>query len=250
MIRGKLTAADLGSVVPVTSPPYTPGRRDYEGIDTLRFRYRTDAKAAARLIPDVFEIEDEPIATISWVSFGVSSPGAYREVGTWIDCRYEGEVFGFALRFYVTNDVAMVAGREWIGFAKMHGHIAWDPAAPTNDAPIHARLERPEGLLLATGVFMPTEYVGEGRERSFTSWNLRVIPSAIPGERPAVRELVHFGFTTSGGSIWKGLGAPHFSGASPIDPLHELPVLEMLEATYVRGSRLRVDAPDRTVALD
>ena len=36
MIRGKLTAADLGSVVPVTSPPYTPGRRDYEGIDVDR----------------------------------------------------------------------------------------------------------------------------------------------------------------------------------------------------------------------
>lgn len=248
-IQGRLSPADLGSVVPVTSPPYVPGRRDYEGIDTLRFRYRTDGEAAAALLPDVFEVEDRPIATISWVSFGVSSPGAYREVATTIDCRWGEEVFSFALRYYVTNDTAMVAGREWIGFAKMGGHVDWDPRAVTTDAPIRAALERPKGLLLATGVFMPTEWVGPGREKSFTSWNLRVVPHAIPTEEPSVRELVRYGFTISGGSVWKGIGAPHFSGASPIDPLHELPVLEMVDATYIHDSRLRVDAPDKTVPL-
>jgi acetoacetate decarboxylase len=247
-LKGLQSIDSLRVPIPVDQPPFVADkRRNYVGFDCLAFSYKTDGNLAAKMMPEVFELEDDPICMLAFNSFSYGNPGPYYEVMQSIQCRYRDETFFYLVRLYLNSLVPILAAREWIGFPKLDGHITFDRHKA--GGVLSARLERPEGILLASAVFRPDVYVGPMPERKNISWGLRVIPGLALNSKPVVCELVRMETTQVGGTVWTGAGNPYFTGASEVDPLHRLPVKEMVSAFYVRNSDLSMVWTGDSVSL-
>jgi len=245
--NGKISAAQMGFSQPIGSPPYNAvDKRHYAPLDALRFEYVTDIGAAAALLPDVFELEAAPRAYLTFNLFGFSNAGSYLEVVQGVECSYQGETAAFPIRLYMNSDTPMITGREWFGIPKLLGSVFFDPSKQTSI--LSGRLERPEGIPLASGVMRPDSYAGELKRLERLNWGLRILPSVSP-QRPTIRELSQYKLTLEGGTVWKGEGSAHFTGASAVDPLHALPVIEMESSTFIQGTHLTLETTGEIIDL-
>jgi acetoacetate decarboxylase len=251
-ISGKLTKERFGPVVPVHASAYQIApTMHFTDVDVLTFTYRTDPEVVAEILPAPLEIDENVAGSVTFVSYGVTGVGAYREAVHQVHCRLHGAEVGYVAHIVVTNEPAMLAGREWLGFPKVLGDVEFDARRQTTDGLITASVERPAGVPLATGLFRPGDFLGDLPEPpvSYTHINLKVIPSAVAGRPPAVAELVPTTMTMLSGRMWTGTGSVRFTGASEFDPMHRIPVVESLGATLVTGATLRLTAPDETYPL-
>jgi acetoacetate decarboxylase len=137
---GQLTKAGFAYSVPIDAPLYTPYPVYYEDVTMLVYPYATSAEAAAKILPDRFELAPVPGdadgalagAMVMFAKYGFSSIGPYNEVAQVIWARYRGTTpagvsadVGFAVRLHVDSDVAMAFGREVGGFPKKMGQITF-----------------------------------------------------------------------------------------------------------------------------
>ena len=135
--HGLLTKDRFAPVVPVHAPTYLPAPTvDFGDVDMLSITYRTDFGAAAQIVPDALELDDEPQVTLSFISYGVSGAGSYREVVHSIACRHQGQPVGYVPHIFVTNEPAMLAGREWLGWPKLLADISFSTETTTMDGVI------------------------------------------------------------------------------------------------------------------
>ncbi|WP_439358587.1 acetoacetate decarboxylase family protein [Bradyrhizobium sp. DASA03007] len=236
-IKGQLNAEMLEAPPPSLTSPYHTGPQHFVDASILKLEYETRAENVAKVVPNVFEVPDRPKAFVSFNYWGFSSVGTYTEVVQSVECSYRNETFFYPVRLYLDNDRAILAGREGFGIPKLTGIIAFDIAA--SEPIVSAKLERPRGILLAAGVFQADNFVGENDELVIRNWGLRVWPKA--GRTKGIAELLKYTMTFKKGTIWSGRGSVGFTGFSAIDPLHELPVVEMTSATLLRGSQMRLD---------
>ncbi len=246
-VQGQLKKANFGYCVPVDAPLYEPFPVYYEDSTLLSFPYVTSAEAAARLLPEQFDLAPGPdgatgklaYAKVLFAKYGFSTYGAYNEVAQMISARYRGPVpagasadVNFAVRLHVTNDMAMAAGREIGGFPKKLGHIAFE------ESPVFfASLESPKGLLICSGEMNPIAKYAEQRllpetyQRTTVSFaSLRVLPNTNlrAPYTPSVCQLIYTEWILTDGTSWSGRGALSFTGASALNPYHALPILEQL----------------------
>lgn len=89
------------------------------GAEMLIGLYRTDPEAVAKLLPKPLVPYREPlvfsfIASYPETNFGI----VYNEGGLIVLATYKGELGGYCLSMPVTDDMAMVGGRELVGFPK------------------------------------------------------------------------------------------------------------------------------------
>jgi len=247
-IRGTLSPDQLGFSIPTGSPPYSEtAARHYVDVDILRFDYLSDASAVAKLLPDVLEIDESPRAYLTFNRFGFSNAGCYLEVVQGLECYHKGEKAYFAVRMYMNSDTPMITGREWFGIPKLGGVVHFDPGQTSSL--LSGRLERPAGIALASGVMRPDEYLGSAPKTVRYNWGLRVLPAPSPAQRP-IRELIRYKMETEGGSVWSGVGSPHFTGASAVDPFEAVPILEARKSTYFRGLRMSMEATGEVIELE
>jgi acetoacetate decarboxylase len=251
-ITGKLNPKDQGQVVPIHAPAYVPQNTlSFGDVDTLVFNYITDADSVAAVLPTALEIDEKPIATAMFVSYGISGVGTYNEFVQQVACKFQGEDVQYTLHIYVDNEPAMLAGREWLGWPKLLAEIPFDTRRPTKDGLISASVERPAGLPLANGLFRPLTKL-EGvpmSEFGSKNINMRVIPSAVPGQPPVVREWVCTTMTPNSGEVWMGEGSLQLTGASDFAPLHRAPVVKMLDSLLIRNSDVTLTCPTETIAI-
>ena len=236
---GTLTRDNVGFSMPADAALYPAPPYDYAGASLIVFEYLTDAATASRLLPAQAALTEPPVAGLVFADYPRSSLGPYREVVLYLHALYQGRTVQFASHLYVTTDVAMAAGREMGGFPKKLGAIAFDDSAT-----LTASLERPAGTSLASGTLTP---VGEPQSVPTSTLDyltLRIIPSPVKGAPPTVSELLETDWIMSDSQVWAGEGTCTVTGASPDDPLHLAPVLQLLGCKLVRGS-LRVSANDR-----
>ncbi|MEW5809172.1 MAG: acetoacetate decarboxylase family protein [Actinomycetota bacterium] len=251
--HGLLTKDRFAPVVPMHAPAYHIAPAiDFGGVDMLTLTYLTDADTAAQIVPDVLELDDHPVVTLSFLNYTISGAGSYREVVQSIACRHREQAVGYVPHIYVTNEPAMIAGREWLGWPKMLADITFSTHTTTLDGLIIARLERPAGLELATAQFVPTQRLDSQiltAAGDNVTMNLRVIPSPVPGQEPTVTELVPSTMTALSGEVWAGHGSVHLTGISEFTPLHRFPVVEVLGAMLIRNADMRLTAPTETFPL-
>jgi acetoacetate decarboxylase len=251
--HGLLTKERFAPVVPVHAPAYLPSPTvDFGDVDMLSFTYRTDFDTAAQIVPDALELDDNPVVTLSFISYGITGAGSYREVVHSIACRHRGQPVGYVPHIFVTNEPAMIAGREWLGWPKVLADITFSTRTSTLDGIITARLERPAGLELAVAQFVPAQRLDDEiltAAGDNVTMNLRVIPSPVPGEPPTTTELVPSTMTALSGEVWAGHGSVHLTGVSEFAPLHRFPVIETLGAMMIRKAQLRLTAPTEIYPL-
>lgn len=240
-LQGQLTKANFGYSVPVDAPLYSPPPVIYEDVSMLVFPYVTSAEAAARLLPDQFELSPvagdtegkRASAMVMFARYGFSSVGGYNEVAQVIYARYRGQVpdgvnadVGFAVRLHVDNDMAMAFGREVGGFPKKMGHITFE------DSPVYVGcLDSPAGLRICSGELTPiAKLIDLQAPNTLPFASLRLIgnpASPTAPYQPSVCQVVYTEWVQTEGSFWAARGALSFTGASALNPYHTLPILEL-----------------------
>jgi acetoacetate decarboxylase len=248
-IKGRLSRNRMGDVMPAHAEPLNFTTASFREVDQVTFTYRTDTDAAAALLPADLEIDENPLVSVLFVSYGFSSVGPFREYIQAISASFRGEQVGYVPHIYITNERGMLAGREREGLPKLLADVALDTRSVTTEGLVTARLSRPSDVLLAQGVFRPSELVGEisaDTPRVGKLMGLRVIGSPVPRGPLAICELVPSAIEYSAGEIWSGDGSLSFTGASELSPVHRLPVVGDVEATALRNASFRVVRPTET----
>lgn len=248
-INGKLTRTDLAPTMPVHADPLSFTSASFRGVNQVTFSYRTTTAAAAALLPTELEIEENPKVSVMFLSYGFSSVGPFREYIHVIHARFRGEEVGFVPHIFISNERGMIAGREREGYPKLLGDIDFDMNQSNVYGLITARLSRPADVVLAQGIFRPSQLIGEISKDSpqiVKALGLRVIGSAVPGGPLAVCEFVPSALEFFAGEIWSGDGSLTFTGASTFSAVHELPIVGAVEAVAFYNSAFRLRRPTET----
>jgi acetoacetate decarboxylase len=240
-IPGTLTKDHLGFSMPADAPLYPRPPYLYKDARMMIFAYVTDGASAARILPAEAELTDPPTAGLVFACYPSSTLGEYREVVVYLDARYQGRDVKYAAYLYVTTDVAMAAGREMGGFPKKIAAIRFRGG---RHRPYRATLERPGGLLLASGNLSLVRKIEDNFATTLNYLTLRIIPSPTKDAPPALAELIETDWQVSNGVVWEGSGACQISGASRDDPLQVVPIVSPLGCQFIRGD-LQVSANDR-----
>jgi len=92
---------------------------DFYGAEMLTIFWETKPETVAKLLPPPLKPANQPIA----MAFVANYPRTnfdvvYKESALFLRAVYNGEEGGYCLSMPVTNDMAMAAGREFLGFPK------------------------------------------------------------------------------------------------------------------------------------
>lgn len=233
-MKGKLKIYP-GLMGPMTSPPQEFGRRwAVTNVSYLEFKYYTDAQAVADLVPDIFELDERPVVRVAFMLQGMSPIGRYHEVIFYIQCKYKGKDYEYEPYLYVTQEAALIAGREPIGRPKLLADVKFEPLTEQNTPLVTATLARPANVPLAYCVFRPNGYVGrvEDLPGQGDPGMACVSIKNIPGREPLV-DFCACKMVVEKGDIWSGAGSIAYTGYSGIDELHKMPVVEMIGAKLI-----------------
>lgn len=233
-MKGKLKIYP-GLMGPMTSPPQEFGRKwAVTNVSYMEFQYYTDAEKVADLVPDIFDLPERPIVRVAFMLQGMSPIGRYHEVIFYIQCKYKGKDYEYEPYLYVTQEAALIAGREPIGRPKLLADVQFEPLTEKNTPLVTATLSRPANVPLAYCVFRPNGYVGrvEDMPEMGDPGMACVSIKNIPGREPLV-DFCACKMVVQKGDIWSGVGSIAYTGYSCIDELHKMPVVEMIGSKLI-----------------
>jgi Acetoacetate decarboxylase (ADC) len=91
----------------------------FPGAEMLFAMYRTDPAVVAKILPKPLEPFAEPLAFVFVARYPETNFGSvYNEGALILLATYKGEIGGYCLSMPVTEDMAMIGGREVHGFPK------------------------------------------------------------------------------------------------------------------------------------
>lgn len=97
--------------MPVHADPLRFTNASFRGVNQVTFKYRTNADAAAALLPADLEIEQAPKISVMFLSYAFSSEGPFREYIQIAHARFRGEGVGFVPHIFISNERGVLAGR-------------------------------------------------------------------------------------------------------------------------------------------
>ncbi|KAJ4308045.1 hypothetical protein N0V84_012334 [Fusarium piperis] len=190
------------SSIPQLDSPYNDLPAKFADVTILTVKYQTTYASISPLIPDVLEIEDEPMVTAHVLHYGKCHHGEFNEFIHTVEVKYQGENYHFCLSLIVDNEYALLAGREQSGFPKRLGSISLTDDADSNRAT--AYVERPVGTKLAEFEFAANAQRTPTPILDMSALSLRVIPSPLANAPPSIKELVPTTFEIRPTEVWEG----------------------------------------------
>lgn len=195
--------------------------------------FRTDPTVIQRVLPPPLEPPPEPTGSVYVAEFHKTNFGPpYNEAALFLSAQYKGEPGSYCLSMPVTNDSAMWGGRENYGFPKKIAET------------IHVKRQGNTaiGTCIRRGytIFKLTvEIVGSFTQELPTSPNylVKAFPSATREGFDAPPLLIQQHNEINWGNPEIGQGQLEF-GKSPYDPIHEIPVEEVLMAGYTTDMQI------------
>jgi acetoacetate decarboxylase len=81
--------------------------------------FRTDPEVIKRIVPEPLKPAAEPFATVFVAKYPKTNFGSvYNEAALFVTVEYDGQLGGYCLAMPVTEDMALIGGRETFGFPK------------------------------------------------------------------------------------------------------------------------------------
>lgn len=233
---GCLTKDKYNCSMPVTNFMYRPPFyfRDFEAII---LPFETDADVIANLVPAELQLNgSSPVAFLMCCNYRFSTVGSYTESVLGISVLWNGEPRKYNSHLFVSNQVAMLCGREIYGFPKILASITWEK----EENSIIAYTEGSVGKIITCQMrcernlpleaFVPTKSI-----------NLKAIPDAEKEGEFAVAQLVETEFkmvpvvgSDGRAELYSGPGNIKFDSPYDINPLQGIPVKKMLPCVYGR----------------
>jgi acetoacetate decarboxylase len=209
--------------------------------------FRTKAEVVEKVLPPPLEPDPASIglayvAEFHRTNFGVT----YNEAALFISAQYKGEMGNYCLSMPVTNDMALIGGREIYGFPKKIAET------------IHVKREgnKVTGVCIRKGIPIITIKVNLTGPAE---------PGAIPPAGPNYLfkhfqdpRLDRFDYNprlvkqynqTDWGKVELGEGELTLA-KSKYDPVNEIPVEEVLMAGYTKGMEIRMQPGEIVAEVD
>ncbi|OAL31232.1 hypothetical protein AYO20_08287 [Fonsecaea nubica] len=96
------------------------------------------------LLPEEFEIEDEPVAKAVLLRYGMARTGAYHEFIHQIEVKFQGKVYDYAVSLILDNEAAIYGGREEVWYSQNLCPKLGEPPSIREFIPIYMDFERGE----------------------------------------------------------------------------------------------------------
>lgn len=239
-----------GTHAPLHNPPLDPTDAIFTNTHLLDFLYFTDLEKVQKIIPECFELDERPIVLFRICNFGFNRHGQYREVMPFVFVKYEGKVYLYSPLTYVTNDAALIAGREPMGVPKLLAKIDFNPLREEPNSMVHASMWRPADIPLFHAVVRPLYYKGrvEDQPKQPLPFAGTIGLRSLPGDPPH-RELVISSGDTLEGDIWPCKGSIKFTGYSDIDDFQSIPVVEHISTTLTLNARTIVHPAQQFIQI-
>jgi len=209
--------------------------------------FRTRAEVVKRVLPPPLEPAPEPtgrvyVAEFHRTNFGVT----YNEAALFITAQYKGEVGSYCLSMPVTNDMAMVGGREGYGFPKKIAETIH----------VERKGNKARGICVRKGIpiiKLEASLTGPAEPEAIPSFGPNYLfkhfmdPSG--GQFDYNPRLVKQFNEISWGKVELGEGELTFA-ESKYDPISEIPVEEVLTAGYAKGIEIRMQLGEVVAEVD
>jgi acetoacetate decarboxylase len=220
----------MAAAMPVDAPAYHKKPFYYKGARWMRFDYETDAESVAELIPEQLSLTDPAIASMSFVDYPWSTLGPYHEALMAVQVMYGDEPLVYLTHLILDRDTPIIVGRELYGYPKKMGCVEF----VQEEDLLAAYVERPRGIRICSGVMRPEEKMDPFPDGTpLKTCSLRVIPSPEKDRDHSLVELIEADLIVSSVEMWTGPGNCHLTGASALDPWHNLPVNKMISCVYM-----------------
>ena len=230
-----------GDSNPQFAPPYTHQINEFSDLTLLTVSYRTTYRSVRHLVPDMLELEDEPLVTAILADYGMSTVGSYKEYVHCVEVRYNNKSFDYTLSLILDNESAIFSGREKFGYPKKFGHVTM--TTDTGSSIMQGHVERPVGQKLVQFNYTPLCRLHDVPSTSKRTLNLRVIPSPLPDQPPSVRELVPLDMRITHEEAWACSGSISFPEPSGMDPIHELDIVRYEGSVLIRHATAVLEPP-------
>ncbi|TRO54293.1 hypothetical protein E2P64_09325 [Candidatus Bathyarchaeota archaeon] len=195
--------------------------------------FRTDPEVIKRILPPPLEPAPNPTANVYVAEFHKTNFGPpYNEAALFLSAQYKGELGNYCMSMPVTEDNAMWGGRERYGFPKKIAEIIQ----------VKRKGNVATGTCIRRGhtIFKLTvKLAGPFTEEipSTPNYLVKAFPSATGEGFDSPPLLIQQHNEINWGEREIGQGTLEI-GESNFDPLHEIPVLEVLMAGYTTNMQI------------
>jgi acetoacetate decarboxylase len=220
--------------------PGTDYEIEYSGCEAIGAFFTTSPDVRALLPEGVEPYSDPPSAGVLLAHYPHSTVGVYHEYLSVIQVAdVDGNMAYYIPYIYVTNDAALAAGRELAGAPKK---IA-DMALERDGSVYRATMDRPEDTRLVTMTTTPeTRATGSMIDTILPEktplLSVRHLPPIEGGDgcTQLVKWYATIDFHTDEDDVpkrWLGPTDLRYEAESPIDPVHNLAVEDLMAGMYI-----------------
>lgn len=215
--------------MPATAPAYPPPPFLYEGCRQTMIIFRTDPEVIRSLVPEPLVPDAIPILGLYIAKLSITSPnpGTYMEAGLVARVAYEGNPGMYFSHLYLDSALGVIVGREIWGFPKKPAQIIYKE----EDGKISTVVTLMGGTLIKTGMQKARKLDQFPEDPIQAGYTLKIIPSAEPDAPPDVLQLVSIPHIMQVREMYEGSGTLELL-PSPFDSLGNIPVLEVVGATF------------------
>ena len=114
--------------------------QEFDGV--LLFYIPKDMAAYRELLPQVFDLPDQPLVEVFDIDYYKMAPWSlepYREVAVFLLAKYKGEEIWHCITMPVTSDKARIGGIKNLGYPKVLAEITFDRMPPVFSGSLKAK---------------------------------------------------------------------------------------------------------------
>ena len=239
--KGQLKFDQFGFSMPITDP-YVPGPPTWaRGGEQFMISFEMDYDSIAHRVPELLELDgDVPHGALlcTYTPF-ITDSTPFIETQLIYCVTYNGKPYNYVTNLFVSQEEALVAGREIYGYAKKMAYMDYF----TNKGQICVTVDRPKGFrILSASVRTRRPLAAETLEYRDTLL-LKLIPSPVKDAGPQVCQLI--GVEAKGDPIicsdnlpdfWECDGSLSWGIQSKEDPWSETRITKITSAFYGRSN--------------
>ncbi len=204
-------------------------------VTMVNLMFSTTMEAIENVLPPPLELPSAPLGSVYVAEFHKSSfCPPYNEAAIFVSCEYKGISGSYCLSMPVTNDIAMIGGREIYGYPKK---IAEQIEVTRNGDRVTGMCVRRGVPIIEIDATITEPFEDEiGSSPHFLLKTFANEKGLGPDINPRiVKQLNHVKWGT------KEVGKATLSfGKSTHDPFHEIPIEQVLMALYTEGTEIQM----------
>ena len=235
---GNLAKEKFGFSAPVWSPMFPKAPWLMPRTELIVMFYEAEKEAVLNILPDECELLTEPPVVTVILKKAIDGHGG-PHYGNYIvpQCKFRGKPYIYDHFLLITNDVAMVMGREYWGDPKKICYTDWYWEG--NELLI--KTERPRGLNILTAHFRIEKQcaIEHITYPIYPNLSLKYIPSSERDGKPDVFKYIEgklelLPLPEGTVEVWRGTGSIWMPSPTEVLPIYKLAPKKILGAFFIK----------------